>query len=97
MKQIFLKGKIIMKKIVSLLTAGSMLASMAVPALAHWDASKAANVPYVSAGTIELDGQMNEAAWADAAKIEIRIFCSSMPVRDTKASVDASPSSSKSS
>ncbi len=63
-----------MKKLISLLTVGTMLVSMATPALAHYNASKVADVPKVSNDSITIDGMMSDAVWADAAKIEIDQF-----------------------
>ena len=64
-----------MKKLVSLLTAGTMLLSMATPAMASYDAAKVADVPKVpSADMITIDGQMDDAVWADAVKVEINQF-----------------------
>ena len=61
-----------MKKIFSAILAGVILSSLAASVSASYDAAKVADVPKVpSNDLIVIDGEMNDAVWADAVKVEI--------------------------
>ena len=64
-----------MKKLFSVILAGVILSSLAASVSASYDAAKVADVPKVpSADLITIDGEMNDAVWADAVKVEINQF-----------------------
>ena len=64
-----------MKKLFSVILAGVILSSLAASVSASYDAAKVADVPKVpSADLIVIDGEMNDAVWADAVKVEINQF-----------------------
>jgi hypothetical protein len=61
-----------MKKLFSVILAGVILSSLAASVSASYDAAKVADVPKVpSADLITIDGNMDDAVWADAIKVEI--------------------------
>ena len=61
-----------MKKLFSVILAGVILSSLAASVSASADGAKVADVPKVpSADLITIDGEMNDAVWADAVKVEI--------------------------
>ncbi len=61
-----------MKKLFSVILAGVILSSLAASVSASYDGAKVADVPKVpSADHITIDGEMNDAVWADAVKVEI--------------------------
>ena len=60
-----------MKKIFSAILAGVVLSSLATAVSAHIDATNIGEVPAVPAGSITIDGFMDEAVWADALTVEI--------------------------
>ncbi len=64
-----------MKKFFSAILAGVILSSLAASVSASFDAAKVADVPKVpSNDLIVIDGEMNDAVWADAVKIEINQY-----------------------
>lgn len=64
-----------MKKLFSVILAGVILSSLAASVSASYDAAKVADVPKVpSADLIKIDGNMDDAVWADAVKVEINQF-----------------------
>lgn len=64
-----------MKKLFSVILAGVILSSLAASVSASYDAAKVADVPKVpSADLITIDGEMNDAVWADAVKVELNQF-----------------------
>jgi len=63
-----------MKKLFSVVLAGVILSSMAASVSAHWDAESKGDIPAVPAGQITIDGQLNEAVWADALQVQIDQF-----------------------
>ncbi len=60
-----------MKKIFSAILAGVVLSSLATAVSAHIDATNIGEVPAVPAGSVTIDGFMDEAVWADALTVEI--------------------------
>ena len=64
-----------MKKLFSVILAGVILSSLAASVSASYDGAKVADVPKVpSADLIKIDGNMDDAVWADAVKVEINQF-----------------------
>lgn len=64
-----------MKKLFSVILAGVILSSLAASVSASADGAKVADVPKVpSADLIKIDGNMDDAVWADAVKVEINQF-----------------------
>ena len=64
-----------MKKIFSAILAGVILSSLAASVSASYDAAKVADVPKVpSNDLIVIDGNMDDAVWADAVKVEINQY-----------------------
>ena len=60
-----------MKKIFSAILAGVVLSSLATAVSAHIDATTIGEVPAVPAGSVTIDGFMDEAVWADALTVQI--------------------------
>ena len=63
-----------MKKFFTAILAGVILSSLATAVSAHKDAALIGEVPAVPAGSITIDGEMNEQIWADALQVEINQY-----------------------